>query len=115
MPRIDAAAPAATDGAAPVEMSVEDFVLAAIPALRDVTKGNGLHVVFSGFNDAFRATFPGVDPREVTARMAAEGKITLRPAFRGAVIYLPGDKPASADTSAKANAALAKMGLKPAK
>lgn len=69
----------------------EQFVLNAILALRS-DKSKGIHVRFSGFNDAFRAKF-GEDPRAFTERMAKEGKVFIGPARKGAMMYLPGEEP----------------------
>lgn len=73
------------------KMSKEEFVLAAIHNLR-TDKGKGIHVRFSGFNAAFEAEY-GEASRATTDRMAEEGKITVRPAKGGAILYLPADVP----------------------
>jgi hypothetical protein len=99
------AAPAAAD------MTIEEFVLAAIPVFADPKYGEGCHVVYSGFNEALRLQYPGVDPRTVTEAMAAEGKIKMRGARGGASIYLP-NAVIPNSTSKKAADGLAKMGLK---
>lgn len=89
-------------------LTPEAFVLAAIKAGR-TDKSKGIHVVYSGFNAAFRATFPNVDVQETTNRLAREGKIALRPCRGGAMIYLPADAPARTDGASKL---LKAMGLK---
>ncbi len=73
-------------------LSAEEFIINAITNLR--REGyKGIHSVFSGFNEAFMKYFSGQDPAEVTARLAKEGKIVLRPTKRGVMLYLPGDAP----------------------
>ncbi len=89
----------------------EAFVLRAIEAGR-TERSKGIHVVFSGFNAAFRRTFPGRDPQQVTKAMAAAGQIVLRPCRGGAMLYLPGEAPARSDGSdAKADRLLKSMGI----
>lgn len=89
----------------------EVFTLAAIQATRSDER-KGIHVVFSGFNAAFRKTFPGQDPQETTKRMAAAGRIVLRPCRGGAMLYLPEDAPAKSDGGdAKADRLLKSMGI----
>ncbi|MEM1514115.1 MAG: hypothetical protein QXW78_05440 [Candidatus Thermoplasmatota archaeon] len=73
------------------KISEEEFVINAIKKLRKPPY-KGIHSVFSGFNAAFREYF-GKDPVEVTTRMAREGKILIRPAKRGVMLYLPEDNP----------------------
>lgn len=87
------------------KMSHEEFVKLAIVKLRT---GNfrGIHSVFSGFNEAFKKYFEGEDPIKITTKLAEEGKIALRPAKNGVVLYLPEDAP-----QARGDAALKKMGL----
>lgn len=70
----------------------EQFVTKAIQRLRNVARSKGIHVKFSGFNEAFRMKF-GEEPRAFTEKMAAEGKIMLRPAKMGAMMYLLSDAP----------------------
>ncbi len=69
----------------------EEFVLRAIKALRDETRSKGIHVRYSGFNDAFRQRF-GEDPRAFTEKMAAEGKIVIQPRKGGVMLYAAGDE-----------------------
>ena len=79
---------------ATTQQEKEQFVLKSIRALRS-DKSKGIHVRFSGFNDAFRAKF-GEDPRAFTEKMAAEGKIVIQPRRKGAMLYLPGEAPEGA-------------------
>jgi len=74
-------------------LTPEHFVLRAIETLRDPERSRGIHTVFSGFNQAFREYFPGLDPVEVTNQLAEAGRIAIRPARRGVMIYKPGEAP----------------------
>ncbi len=74
------------------KMSHEDFVKKGIVKLR-VKKDQGIHVVYSGFNQAFREYFNGEDPRPHLDRLAEQGVITVRPAKGGATIALSDGKP----------------------
>jgi len=76
------------------KLNYEDFYKAAILRLRDTSKSKGIHSVFSGFNGAFREYF-GEDPVKVTQELNSQGKIEVRPAKRGVMIYLPGEAPTS--------------------
>ena len=51
----------------------------------------GIHSVFSGFNEAFREYFPLLDPVDFTTQLAKEGKIVIRPAKKGVILYKAGD------------------------
>ena len=83
----------------------EQFVLDAIQALRDPARSKGIHVNFSGFNQAFRARF-GEDPRAFTEKMAAENKIVLQMRRGGPMMYFPEDAPVQVGS---ADNALAKI------
>lgn len=87
-------------------LSTEEFTLLAIERL---TKPGqvGIHTVYSGFNDAFRDWFPGKNPVTETQALAEAGKIDLRLARGGAVIYPPGRIP----QVATGKTALKQMGL----
>jgi hypothetical protein len=84
----------------------EEFVRLAIAKLR-LENYKGIHSVYSGFNEAFKTYFEGVNPIEVTGRLADEGKITLRPVKGGVMLYLPGEGP----EMSRGDMALVKMGL----
>jgi len=71
-------------------LSEEEFVRRAIKRLRG--KYRGIHSVYSGFNAAFQEYF-GTNPVETTQRLAAEGKIHIRPVKGGVMLYLPEDAP----------------------
>ena len=77
-------------------LTPEQFVLRAIETLRDPERSRGIHTVFSGFNNAFREYFPGLDPVDVTNQLAEAGRIAIRPARRGVMIYKPGEAPGAA-------------------
>ena len=79
-------APKAKTPAASAKMTHREFVERAIKALKKPNY-NGIHVVYSGFNQAFREYF-GEDPRSHVDQLAKEGVITLRPAKGGALIAL---------------------------
>ena len=73
------------------KFSEEEFVVQAIKKLRK-EPFRGIHSVYSGFNEAFRKYF-GTNPVEATTRLAAEGKIEIRPFKGGAMLFLPGEAP----------------------
>ena len=88
-------------------LNPEQFVLRAIETLRDPERSRGIHTVFSGFNNAFREYFPGLDPIDVTNQLAEAGRIVIRPVKGGVMIYKPGEAPGAG----AATDALKKMGL----
>jgi hypothetical protein len=72
--------------------SYEAFFRAAITQLRDPTISRGIHVVYSGFNNALKQYYgKDIDPKEITGKLAREGKIAIRFVKGGAMIYLPED------------------------
>ena len=71
------------------KLTHEEFTLRAIEKLAKEGRVN-IHTVYSGFNDAFREYFPGANPVDAVKTLFAEGKISFRPAKRGAVIGKPG-------------------------
>lgn len=89
------------------KVSQEEFITKAIVSLRkDGYKG--IHTVYAGFNEAFKKYFDNADPVQATNKLAAEGKIVIRPVKGGVMLYLPEDTPAKGQT---AEDALKKMGL----
>lgn len=68
------------------DLTPEQFVLKAIERLR-TPPYKGIHAVYSGFNAAFREYFPLLDPVDVTNKMAQDGKIVIRPARGGVILY----------------------------
>ncbi len=87
-------------------LSPEEFIRLAVVRLRN---GNfkGIHSVYSGFNEAFKKYFEGTDPVQVTTEFAGAGKLVIRPAKNGVMLYLPEDAP----QGDRADRALRKMGL----
>jgi hypothetical protein len=69
----------------------EEFVVQAIKRLRK-DPYRGIHSVYSGFNEAYKKYF-GTNPVEATSRLAADGKIEIRPFKGGAMLFLPGEAP----------------------
>ncbi len=88
------------------KLSPEEFVKNAILKLR-TPPYKGIHSVYSGFNEAFKKYFDGEDPVKVTNRLAAEGKVFIRPIKGGVMLYLPEDAP----QVTRGDQALKKMGL----
>ena len=88
------------------KLSHEEFVKRAIVSLRK--EGfKGIHSVYSGFNEAFKKYFNEENPVDVTNKLAAEGKIVIRPVKGGVMLYMPEDAPGSGS----AEQVLKKMGL----
>jgi hypothetical protein len=73
------------------KLTEEEFVTQAIKNLKKEPY-RGIHSVYSGFNEAFRKYF-GTNPVEATSRLAAEGKMEIRPFKGGAMLFLPGEAP----------------------
>ena len=88
------------------KLSYEEFVKQAILKLR-TGEYKGIHSVYSGFNDAFRKYYPGIDPVEITNQLAKENKITVIPRKGGVMLYLPDEAP----QFDKGDQVLKKMGL----
>lgn len=88
------------------KLPYEEFIKRAILKLRT---GNykGIHSVYSGFNDPFRKYYDGVNPVEITNKLAKKRKIVIRPVKGGVMLYLPEDAP----QMTRANQALKKMDL----
>jgi hypothetical protein len=72
-------------------ISEEEFIFRAIKRLRKPPY-KGIHSVYSGFNQAFKEHF-GKSSIEVTQKMAAEGKIAIRPVRGGVMLYLSDEAP----------------------
>jgi hypothetical protein len=81
------------------KISEEEFVFRAIRRLRKPPY-NGIHSVYSGFNQAFKEHF-GKNPVEVTKKMAEEGKIVTRPVRGGVMLYIPEEAPKPKDNVLK--------------
>jgi len=78
------------------KLTKEEFVKKAIKNLRKPPY-KGIHTVYSGFNQAFRAYFDE-DPVQATKELSSKGVIVIRPAKGGVYMLLAGD----ADNSNKA-------------
>ncbi len=94
------------------KLSVKEFVERSIKTLRKEGYTN-IHVVFSGFNAAFRQYY-GEDPRPHIDQLVKDGFLTQRPARGGVMIALASEqsqqaKEKNANTDASPNAALAKI------
>jgi hypothetical protein len=89
------------------KLSYEEFVKQAILKLR-TGDYKGIHSVYSGFNDAFRKYYPGINPVEITNQLAKENKIAVVPRKGGVMLYLPDEAP---QVTTKADQVLKKMGL----
>ncbi len=89
------------------KLTPEQFVAIALEKLRN-PEHKGIHSVYSGFNEAFREYFPGLDPVETVKQLAEQGKIKVRPTRGGAVIY-PAETDVTSPTDGKRT--LEKMGL----
>jgi hypothetical protein len=81
------------------KISEEEFVFRAIRRLRKPPY-NGIHSVYSGFNQAFKEHFEK-NPVEVTKKMAEEGKIVTRPVRGGVMLYIPEEAPKPRDNVLK--------------
>lgn len=90
-------------------LTVEEFVARAIETLQNKKFPGKIHTVFSGFNEAFRAYFPKLDPVKEVQKLAAAGKVALRPC-RGGALMAKGKGKAAEDEHSAATA-LKKMGL----
>lgn len=90
------------------KLDYAEFIRRAILNLRKEPY-KGIHSVYSGFNEAFKKYYEGVDPVEVTNQLASEGKIVVRPARGGVMLYLPEDAPQRGGE--KTEDVLKKMGL----
>jgi hypothetical protein len=88
------------------KLTQEEFVKLAIAKLR-LENYKGIHSIYSGFNDAFKAYFEGGSPIDATGELARLGKIVIRPVKGGVMLYLPGEGP----EMSRADMALKKMGL----
>ena len=87
------------------QLTKEEFVIKSIEKLR-TEKSKGIHVVYTGFNAAFKKQF-GEDSRATTHSMAEAGKIVVIPTNGGVRIYKKGEAPAVKDLAA--DKALAKI------
>jgi hypothetical protein len=100
------------------KMSELQFVLKAIDTLKvpykdkatgEMVTPKGLHVRYTGFNDAFKDYF-GKDPIPAVNALIEQGKIEGHPIKGGFLIYKKGEMP-EAQSGTGGKKALAKMGL----
>lgn len=87
-------------------LSPEEFIRLAVVRLR-TANFKGIHSVYSGFNEAFRKYFQGADPIKATTDFAEAGRLVIRPAKNGVMLYLPEEAP----QGDRGERALKKMGL----
>lgn len=66
--------------------TVEEFVYLGIETLPWSVYMGAIHTVYSGFNKAFRAYFPNLDPIAETKKMIEAGKLFMRPIHGGVLI-----------------------------
>lgn len=93
------------------KLTPKEFTLLGIEKLRPAP-GKGIHVVFTGFNAAFRAYFPDLDVIKEVNALAEEGVITITPARWGGVsINTPQAPNPLKVVSVPAAKTLVKMGL----
>ncbi|OGH68929.1 MAG: hypothetical protein A2754_01325 [Candidatus Magasanikbacteria bacterium RIFCSPHIGHO2_01_FULL_47_8] len=78
----------------PKRLTHEQFVVHAVRTLRNPQKSPGIHVVFDGFNEAFRTYFGrDDDPVKAIDDLVKEKKIVKTPARKGVMIYLYDELP----------------------
>ncbi len=87
-------------------LSSEEFIRLAVVRLR-AANFKGIHSVYSGFNEAFKKYFEGADPIKATTEFAEAGRLVIRPAKNGVMLYLPEEAP----QGDRGERALRKMGL----
>ena len=88
-------------------MTELEFTKRAIRKLRK-RPYNGIHTVYSGFNQAFREYFDK-DPVEATNQLAEQGLLEIKPVKGGVMIYIPDDKPYQSPKTGKTSSALKKI------
>ena len=91
-----------------------DLIAAEALVRKAITTGRGdkykgLHSVYGGLNGLLRKVYPNHNPVAITNALAEAGKIVVRFAKGGAVVYLPEDAPAPKDSAGDKLAE--KMGL----
>jgi hypothetical protein len=72
------------------DLTPQEFVLKAIEKLRECPY-KGIHSVYSGLDEAFKRRFPDLRLFDTMKELAEEGKITIRPARRGVMLYKVGE------------------------
>lgn len=74
------------------KLTEKEFITKAIKTLRKPPY-KGIHVVYSGLNQAFREYFPGQSPVEAIAKLEQDGIVAVKPVKGGVMIYLAEDQP----------------------
>lgn len=74
------------------KLEVAEFTTKAITAGR-TGSSKGIHVVYSGFNEAFRSYFDNADPRAAVEALVEQGVLASHGCRGGAMIYLAADAP----------------------
>jgi hypothetical protein len=72
------------------DLTPEEFVFKAIGKLRECPY-KGIHSVYSGLDAAFKRHFPDLLLRDTLNELAEEGKIIIRPASKGVMLYKGGE------------------------
>ena len=95
-----------TDTSLGGELTKEEFVLQAVKKLRT---GNfkGIHVVYSGFNEAFREYFND-DPVKFVKELEEKGIVSTRPVRGGVMLYVSSERSTSG-AKKKTSKALSKI------
>ena len=84
-------------------LSYADFVTRAVLTLRDESKGKGIiPSQAGGLNDAIKAYYGDVDPKEITQQLANDGVIVIQPRKGFVLVFLPGDEPKGGRSPEKA-------------
>jgi len=81
------------------KLTKREFVLQAIKNLRKPPY-KGIHVRYSGFNQAFKEYFE-VEARNTVDALIADGTIQSRMVKGGPMLYLPGEMPERPDVLQK--------------
>ena len=89
------------------KMTHREFILAGIKGLRKPGYA-GIHVVYSGFNGAFRNYFKD-EPREYVDKLVKEGVVVSRPCKGGVMIMLAEDAKGLGTPGNDPDVALAKI------
>jgi hypothetical protein len=79
-------------GTISTDSTPQEFVLKAIEKLRECPY-KGIHSVYSGLDAAFKRHFPDLLLRDTLNELAEEGKIIIRPASKGVMLYKGGEVP----------------------
>jgi hypothetical protein len=74
----------------PNVLTPQEFVLKAIDKLRECPY-KGIHNIYSGLDAAFKRQFPDLLLRDTLNELAENGKISIRSAARGVMLYKEGE------------------------